>query len=271
MPRRKRFFPSATFCILATATSVCFASPGVISARAQGPAAVSSERPEAQAQAASPTTPAASAAVGPDEVVLTVGDWKITAAEFENAVASLPPQFRGALSTLGKRGFAEQYANLRGMALEGEKQKFDQTEEFRQMMVFQRVLSLAQLTLNKLAASVTVISPEEIQHYYTSHQSEFEQAKLRGIYISFNAEAGPEQTSGPTVSAGGPPKPEAGEPGAAAEGLTEPQARAKAESLRDRIRAGRTWPLWLKRSLTTLRPLRTAISATSGRTSSLLR
>ena len=52
--------------------------------------------------------PAASAPLAPTDVVLTVGNLKITAAEFEKLIQLLPPQFAGAVGALGKRGFADQ-------------------------------------------------------------------------------------------------------------------------------------------------------------------
>lgn len=170
--------------------------------------------------------PAAPPPASPTDVVLTVGNIKITAEEFEKLTQFLPPQFAGAVGALGKRGFADQYANLLGLYLEGQKLKIDQREDFRQMLEFQRVLMLAQITLNELATAPDAVTPADIRSYYTSHQSEFEEAKLRGIYIPFDAEPG---------AAGGAQNPP-GTPGRAK--LTEAAARAKAESLRSRIQGG---------------------------------
>jgi len=201
-------------------------SQAVIPLRAQeqGQAAASG------APAAAPaTTPANAAPVGPDEVVLTVGDVKVTAAEFEKVLLALPPQFGGTVNSMGKRGFAEQYANLRGLAMEGEKRQIDQSENFQQMMAFQRILQLAQVTLNQLATAGTVIQTGEVTEYYESHQAEFEQLKLRGIFISFQSGA---------VPAGSPPQSGGGQVGSPKPQRTEAEARAKAESLMNRIRAG---------------------------------
>ena len=90
---------------------------------------------------------------------MTVGDRKITAAEFEKLGASLPQQYAGAVQSLGKKGFADQYGNLVGLALEGKKLKIDQRDAFRQMMEFQQTLLLAQTTLNELATTTGAVSP----------------------------------------------------------------------------------------------------------------
>ncbi len=155
--RSRSSFRSFTLA-LAAVTFACVVSQAVIPLRAQEQGRGQGQAAASGSPAAAPdTTPASAAPVGPDEVVLTIGEVKITAAEFEKVVAALPPQFSGTVRTMGKRGFAEQYANLRGLAMEGEKRQIDQKENFQQMMAFQRILQLAQVTLNELANAGTVI------------------------------------------------------------------------------------------------------------------
>ena len=182
--------------------------------------------------------PAPALAVKPDDVVLTVGDVKMTAEEFEALTKTLPPEVANAMPSLGKRGFAERYANLLGLAKEGEKLKVDQSETFRQMMSFQRLMLLAQLTVNQLFTNIGEVSPEEISFYYTAHQSDFQQAKVRGIYVTFSAEAQSEKAGGPVAAPGDRTKSKQAPAPPGKSGLTEAEARAKAEALRDRIRAG---------------------------------
>ena len=154
------------------ATLLFWALPPLL-AQSPEPAGSSPVPSRVESQAAQPAFPAEP--VGPEEVVITVGNFKITAAEFEKIAASLPPQFSGAMNTMGKKAFADQYANLLGLALEGEKRQMDQREPFRQMMAFQRLVLLAQLTLNELVVTLGAVSPEEVQYYFASHQSEFTQ------------------------------------------------------------------------------------------------
>jgi hypothetical protein len=165
--------------------------------------------------------------VGPNDVVLTVGDRKITLEEFEKITQSLPPQFAGALAQLGKRGFADQYGNLLALSLEGEKLQIAGREGFRQMLDFQRMLLLAQTTVNELAGPQVPVSDADVQSAYAAHQDELQEVHLRGIYIPFDPE--PEETEGQA-----PPEPAS--PGA--DRVTDAQALAKAEQLRSRITAG---------------------------------
>ena len=173
----------------------------------------------------------ASGSASPDEVVLTVGTKKITASEFEKIISSLPPQYSGAVNSFGKKGFADQFANLLGLALEGEKRKIDQQEGFRQMMDFQRILLLAQIALNELANSTEPVSPEDVRNYYTTHQADFEEAKVRGIYVAFEADSAPGEADKSVA-------PSQEKEGAAKQHRTEQEAKAKAEALRARIQAG---------------------------------
>lgn len=177
----------------------------------------------AGAQLAQPAPP-----LGPDEVVLTVGDTKLTAAQFDLLLRSLPPDAAQALTAMGKKGFAERYVNLLSLAKEGEKRKVDQSEAFQQMASFQRLMLLGQLTLNEIVTTMGEISSDEVSYYYTAHQNEFQQLSLRGIYIPFeppDAAAAPAQAKAPPAKTAKPK-------------LTDAEAKAKANSLKLRIQAG---------------------------------
>lgn len=165
--------------------------------------------------------------VGPNDVVLIVGDRKITKAEFEKITKSLPPQFAGALAQLGKRGFADQYGNLLALSLEGEKLQIANRAEFRQMVDFQRMLLLAQTTVNELAGPQVPMSEADVRSAYDAHQEELQEVHLRGIYVPFDPE--PEETEGQA-----PPEPA----NPAAGKVSESDALAKATALRARIQEG---------------------------------
>ena len=166
--------------------------------------------------------------LAPDEVVLTVGDSKVTAAQFDLLLRSLPPDAAQALASMGKRGFAERYVNLLTLAKEGEKRKVDQSQAFQQMASFQRLMLLGQLTLNDIVTTMGEISGDEVSYYYTSHQNEFQQVSLRGIYVPFE----------PQVAAATPAPAKAPPAKTAKPKLTEAEARYKANSLKLRVEAG---------------------------------
>src|ERR1700680_3786440 len=68
-----------------------------------------------------PGTPAVSAPVPPDKVVLTIGDEKLTAAQFDQLVEALPEQVRAAARGPQKRRFAEQLVSIKIMYNEARK------------------------------------------------------------------------------------------------------------------------------------------------------
>jgi peptidyl-prolyl cis-trans isomerase C len=152
-------------------------------------------------------------------VVLTVGDRKFTAAEFESLLSGLPPQYQA----LGRKGFAGEYANLLSLVMEGEKRQLDQSDEFRRMLDFNRQVLLAQLVMSKLAEQYGSVGPEEVNYFYQTHQQDFEQAKVTGIFVPFAAPGG--SSSGTRTTSAMPQ-------------LTEQQAMTKALQLRARIQSG---------------------------------
>jgi len=173
----------------------------------------------------------ATGSVAPHETVLKVGETALTAAEFEKMVQALPPQFAAALQTIGRRGFAQQYASMLVLAQEGRRRKLDQGGPFGQMLAFDRIFLLSQLAASAIAESLGAVSQEDVSYYYSSRKEDFEQVKARGIYIPFEPSSG---ASGISVI------PPAGLASAVnqRQRLTEAQALAKVRDLEQRIRAG---------------------------------
>ena len=174
----------------------------------------------------------ASAPSNPDQVVMTVGDKKITAAEFEKIASALPPQFQDSLAQMGKRGFAEQLANLLSLTMEAEKRKLDQTEQFQGMVEFDRRVLLAQLTMKQIADELGPVGKDEVDYYYQTHKDDYEQAKVTGIYIPF-------APPGTAISLNN--KSSSGKPQYTAE-----EAERKALELRARINSGQNMGLLAK-------------------------
>ena len=118
--------------------------------------------------------------------------------------------------------------SLKELAQEGEKLGIAQQEAFRQMVEFQRVLLLAQTTLNELAGPQAAVPPEDVRSYYDSNQPEFEELHLRGIYVPFDDPANAASPAPPPAAPGNSSQPK----------LTEAAARARAEALRTQIQGG---------------------------------
>jgi peptidyl-prolyl cis-trans isomerase C len=177
----------------------------------------------AQAPPSMPRNPAAVAAPAPapppepDKVVLTIGDEKITEAEFDDMINSVPEQYRQYARGAGKRSFAEQIAQVKVLSQEAEKRKLDQDPKLRNELEFQHQNLLAQAMFLSLQQSVKV-DDAAVEKYYNEHKNEYEVLKARHILIRVK---------------GAPMQAVAGKPE-----LTDEEALAKAQAIRKRLTAG---------------------------------
>src|SRR5262249_4426904 len=165
--------------------------------------------------AVKPPAAAAAPADGFDKVVLTVGNEKMTAGEFEKFVEALPEQYRAAAKGAGKRQVAEQLVSLKTLAQEARKRKLDQDPAYKTQLAFQADNLLAGILYRDLS---TNLKPDEadVRKYYDGHPNEYERVKARHILIRVKG------APSPAVKAE----------------LTEEEALAKAKALRARIVAG---------------------------------
>jgi peptidyl-prolyl cis-trans isomerase C len=155
--------------------------------------------------------------VPPDKVVLTVGERKITAAEFNEIIDGLPEQYRAIARGRGRKQFADNLVKVLVLAEEGKRLKIDETPEFKVRSWFQSENLLA-LGANEAISKSAAPDEAQVRQYYESHKAEFEQAHARHILI---------RMKGSPV----PLKPNQKD-------LTPEEALAKAEDLRKQISAG---------------------------------
>jgi peptidyl-prolyl cis-trans isomerase C len=163
-----------------------------------------------------PAPPPAAVSVPPEKVVITVGPEKITAAEFETLVESLPEQYRATARGPGRRQFADQLVQMKVLSQEARRRKLDQTPAFQKQLQLQRENLLAGLLYQDLANSAPV-TDEALRKYYEAHQADYNQVRARHILV--RTQGGP----------GARPDQKA---------LTEPEALAKVQSIRKRLEAG---------------------------------
>ena len=182
--------------------------------------------PAAPPKAGATTTPAPPAAtsaapaesnVAPDVVVLSIGDQKLTRAQFELLLAALAQNGHPASTAAAKRQVAEQYGELETMAQEARKRKLDQNPEVKQMMSVQTDSFLANM-LAKRISDDSQFTDLDLRAYYDAHKSEFEEAQGGHILIRFKGSSVPLK---------------AGE-----KDLTDEEALAKAQDIRKKILAG---------------------------------
>jgi len=126
--------------------------------------------------------PAATPPAEPDKVILTIGDQKITEAQFDNMINAIPAQYQQFARGAGKRQFAEQIVQVKMLSQEAEKRKIDQEPKIREEVAFQRENLLAQAMFLSLQESVKV-DDAAVEKYYNEHKSEYEVLKARHILV----------------------------------------------------------------------------------------
>jgi peptidyl-prolyl cis-trans isomerase C len=155
--------------------------------------------------------------VPPDHVVLTVGDVKLTAAQFDQLIDSLPEQYKAVARGAGRKQFGDNLVRMLVLAQEGKREKLDQTPAYQTQVMFQTANVLASLMYQQLSKDVK-IDDADARKYYAEHQAEFAQVSARHILIRM-------QNSPIPVKPG-------------QKDLTPEEALAKAEELEKRIKAG---------------------------------
>jgi peptidyl-prolyl cis-trans isomerase C len=185
---------------------------------AQNPAPKATAPAQPQITAAPPSFSApATPAVPPDRVVIAVGDFKLTAAQYDQLVSGLPAQTQAAARGPAKKQFAENLVQVFVLAEEGKRRKLDETPEYKTQAEFQADNLLAARSFGLLEQSVKV-DDAELQKYYEDHKKEYEQVHARHILI---------RASG---------SPQAAEPGK--KELSDQEALAKAQEIRKKLADG---------------------------------
>ncbi|HEY7392611.1 MAG TPA: peptidylprolyl isomerase [Bryobacteraceae bacterium] len=180
---------------------------------AQNPAPAPNRPPSLGGQASPLLTPAIPN-VPDDKVVITAGDMKLTAREFNQIIDSLPEQYRAAARGPGRREFGQNLMNVMLLAQEGKNRKLDQSPEYKTQAQFQAENLLAQRTFNQIAESIKV-DDAQVRAYYDAHIKDYEQVRARHILIR---------------AAGSPAPAQAGQ-----KELTDAEALAKAQEIRKKL------------------------------------
>jgi peptidyl-prolyl cis-trans isomerase C len=156
-------------------------------------------------------------AVPPDRVVLSVGDVKLTAAQFDLLVDSLPDQYKAVARGAGRKQFGDNLVRLLVLAQEGKRRKLDQTPGYSLQAMFQTQNVLAAMAYQQMSKEIKV-EDADLRKFYADHKTEFEQVSARHILI---------RVQGSPI----PVKP-------GQKDLTPDEALAKAQDLENRIKAG---------------------------------
>ena len=161
-------------------------APAKPAVTAEKPAPAAAPKP-AVAAAPKPAAAAAKPAVAAnasDPVVIQIGSAKVTKSEYEGFLAGLPEQIKSQASGPNKRKVAEQYAELKMMAMEARKRKMDQDPKTKAQMAFQIDQMLASSLFKEISDKVK-IDEAEIKAAYEKTKGEAEEVKAKHILIRF--------------------------------------------------------------------------------------
>jgi parvulin-like peptidyl-prolyl isomerase len=198
------------FVTIANSLALCLA----VAASAQTPTPAQAQPKVASAAAPKPAaTPAPAPDLPPTTVIMTVGDEKITKAQYEALLSALPDQVRTQAQGPNKRKFAEQYAEMKSLAYEARKRNLEQSPEVQQRMALQKDSFLASELYQSFKPAEA-----DVKAYYDQHKSDFDQIKASHILIRFKGSSLPAKKD--------------------AKELTEEEALAKAKSIREKLIAG---------------------------------
>jgi peptidyl-prolyl cis-trans isomerase C len=120
---------------------------------------------------------------------------------------------------------AHAYFLLRRAAKEAQEKKLNEKSPYKEQLDFEIMYNMADFLVRDAAAAITV-DPPEIEKYYNDHKEMYRQVKVSGIKVAFGPAA---PTNNDAASNASRPVKKA---------LTEDEAKAKAQKLVDRIRAG---------------------------------
>ncbi len=209
-----------------------FFSLGVVAQQSTEPKPATAPRAKpAKAKATPPAkTPAATPAASPakpeaapaqaaqtpgDKVVLRVGEKEVTQGDLDALLSKLNPQVQQTVARQGKRPFGEQYAMMLILSNQAVDHHMDSSPEFQRQLAAQRMQMLAQAEYDALTRQAAV-TPEDASKYFTEHQTEFEEAKVRQVVIRKKAD----------------------DAAADAQGLSVADGRARAEEIRKALTSG---------------------------------
>lgn len=122
--------------------------------------------------------------VKPGDVVIQIGDVKVTRAEYDMIISTLPAQAQTQANGPERKKVAEQYSDIRMLAMEAKKQNLLGDPKIAAQVAFQTENFLANIVARNLQEKLKV-DDKAIAALYEEGKARFEQIKARHILIRF--------------------------------------------------------------------------------------
>jgi parvulin-like peptidyl-prolyl isomerase len=167
---------------------------------------------------AKPHGPEKVAAQDPNRIVATIDGQKITAKQAVELLKPFPPDQRKQLDANLTNAIQQIYTQQQ-FADAARKLNLADQSPWKEQLELTRQGVLARAYIAHLQETTTKEPAEDPQKYYDAHQTEYETAKLSGIFVGFNPPGTPANSAAPNAR-------------------TEEQAREKANDIEKKIKAG---------------------------------
>ena len=167
---------------------------------------------------AKPHGPEKVAAEDPNRVVATIDGQKITAKQALDLLKPFPPEQRKQLDANLSNAVQQIYTQHQ-FADAARKLDLENQSPWKEQLELTREGVLARAYISHLQDATKGEPVEDPQKYYDAHQSEYETAKLSGIFVGFNPPGTPANNASPTAR-------------------TEEQAKEKAADIEKKLKAG---------------------------------
>lgn len=133
---------------------------------------------------AKPAVKPAPVTLDPNRVVATVGNEKLTAAQFDAIVSGIDPKSQAEIRGPAKRQFMDNLALIMVLARQAQIMHFDQHPLVQQQIQFNRERLLANEARKAMIEKATV--PLDAMHkYFDDHKGDFQQISARHILVRF--------------------------------------------------------------------------------------
>ncbi len=139
-----------------------------------------------------------SKSVGADKILAEVGGFKLTLKEFNDQVASLPPQLQMAVARNPqlKQQLLDRWVQLTLMAKEARSEKMEDRPAVKKRIQDMTNALLAQEYMRENVEGKVKVTDKEVKDYYEKHKSEFvqpEQVRARHILVKVPPKADKKQ------------------------------------------------------------------------------
>jgi peptidyl-prolyl cis-trans isomerase C len=135
-------------------------------------------------QAAPPANGPLGAVADPNKVIATIGDEKMTVAQFDTIVSGLPEQYQAQVRGPGKRLFIQQYIMIKALSQKALAMHLDQLPSTQQQFAFLKENILANLA-GKAILDNTKVDNAALHKYYDEHKSDYQSVSAHHILIRF--------------------------------------------------------------------------------------